>query len=178
MTDKKQRILDSALKLFAQEGYSAVSTNRIAQDASVSEGLIFKHFDNKEGLLLALKEKAELRIHEIYAYLSEKKNPIHVIESFIDIPFTIDPSEYDFWRLQFMLKWDNRYYMPDKMDNIKNLLTESFHELNYEFPREEAEALDHMIESISIGILRDGMDRHKKQRNFLKKKYKISIASI
>ena len=44
MTNKQQKILSSALKLFAKQGFDATSTRSIAQDAGVSEGLIFRHF--------------------------------------------------------------------------------------------------------------------------------------
>lgn len=55
MTDKQEKILRAtALDLFANTGYNAASTSKIAQKASVSEGLIFRHCQNKKGLLDAL----------------------------------------------------------------------------------------------------------------------------
>jgi AcrR family transcriptional regulator len=51
MTEKKELILQTALRLFSEQGYEATPTNRIAKEAGVSEGLIFRHFENKEGLL-------------------------------------------------------------------------------------------------------------------------------
>ena len=62
MTEKKQHILESALKLFSKEGYEATSTRSIAQEAGVSEGLIFRHFQNKEGLLKYLLERGLYQI--------------------------------------------------------------------------------------------------------------------
>ena len=47
MTDKQKHILESALTLFSENGYSAVSTSLIAKHANVSEGLIFRHFKDK-----------------------------------------------------------------------------------------------------------------------------------
>ena len=40
MTEKQEEILNSAIQLFAKEGYNAVSTRSIAHKAGVSEGLI------------------------------------------------------------------------------------------------------------------------------------------
>ncbi|MGB1735493.1 MAG: TetR/AcrR family transcriptional regulator, partial [Schleiferiaceae bacterium] len=54
MTEKQQQILSSAQKLFALEGVAAVSTARIAKEASVSEALIFRHFGNKQQLVQAV----------------------------------------------------------------------------------------------------------------------------
>lgn len=48
---KKELILHTALELFSQKGYHAVTTKEIAEASGVAEGLIFYHFGNKEGLL-------------------------------------------------------------------------------------------------------------------------------
>ena len=55
MTVKQQKIIDIASKLFSKRGYNATSTKLIAEEAGVSEGLIFRHFENKEKLLRKLK---------------------------------------------------------------------------------------------------------------------------
>lgn len=49
--NKKEIILQIALKLFSSQGFENTSTSLIAKKAEVSEGLIFRHFTNKEGLL-------------------------------------------------------------------------------------------------------------------------------
>ncbi|MBN2794930.1 MAG: TetR/AcrR family transcriptional regulator [Clostridia bacterium] len=55
--DNKERILLSAKKLFFENGYDQTKTKSIAEDAGVSEALVFKHYKNKENLLFAvLKE--------------------------------------------------------------------------------------------------------------------------
>ena len=43
MTEKQEKILNSAIQLFAKEGYNAVSTRSIAHKAGFSESLIFRH---------------------------------------------------------------------------------------------------------------------------------------
>ena len=65
MTEKKEKILQAALELFAKEGFYATSTSKVAKTAGVSEGLIFRHFGNKEGLLHAVLDEGETLIgHE------------------------------------------------------------------------------------------------------------------
>ena len=44
---KKEQILNAALELFANDGFTATSTSKVAKRAGVSEGLIFRHFGNK-----------------------------------------------------------------------------------------------------------------------------------
>ncbi|MEC0494446.1 TetR/AcrR family transcriptional regulator [Bacillus glycinifermentans] len=54
MKDKKADILTAAKKLFAQKGYSNVSMQAIAEECKVSKASIYKLFQSKEDLLLAL----------------------------------------------------------------------------------------------------------------------------
>lgn len=51
----RQHILSTALRLFVERGVSGTSTRRIAQEAGVSEGLIFHHFPRKRDLLAGLR---------------------------------------------------------------------------------------------------------------------------
>lgn len=53
-TERQQRIVRSAIKLFAEQGFSNTSTKEIAQDAQVSEGIIFKYYGKKDTLLSAI----------------------------------------------------------------------------------------------------------------------------
>lgn len=46
-------ILKAALSLFAEEGYTAVSTKQIAKQAQVNEVTLFRHFGSKEKLFEA-----------------------------------------------------------------------------------------------------------------------------
>jgi TetR/AcrR family transcriptional regulator len=47
---RKQVIMEAALRVFAQKGYSGARTKAIAQKAGVSETLVFKHFGSKLNL--------------------------------------------------------------------------------------------------------------------------------
>lgn len=53
-TDRRQLLIDSARKLFAQRPYDQVTTTEIASSAGVAYGLIAHHFHNKRGLYLAV----------------------------------------------------------------------------------------------------------------------------
>ena len=44
---KQERIIDAALKEFAEYGYENASTNRIVKTCGVSKGSLFKYFENK-----------------------------------------------------------------------------------------------------------------------------------
>ncbi len=53
-TEKQQRLIETAIKLFAEKGYANTSTAEIAKVAGVSEGLIFKQYGTKDRLLLSV----------------------------------------------------------------------------------------------------------------------------
>lgn len=50
----EERIMEAALKLFAEQGYAGTPTSQIATEAGVSEGTIFKYFPKKKDLLSQL----------------------------------------------------------------------------------------------------------------------------
>lgn len=54
LTKKQAAVVDAAIDLFAQKGYANTSTGEIARQAGVSEGSIFRRFQNKEHLLLTI----------------------------------------------------------------------------------------------------------------------------
>lgn len=53
LSDKQWKILQAALEVFTQKGYSAATTSEIARKAGVAEGTIFRHFKTKKDILLA-----------------------------------------------------------------------------------------------------------------------------
>jgi len=51
MRDRYETILAAASRAFAEKGYETTSITEIARAADVSDGLIYKYFDNKRDLL-------------------------------------------------------------------------------------------------------------------------------
>ncbi|MCB1306056.1 MAG: TetR/AcrR family transcriptional regulator [Leptospiraceae bacterium] len=49
--ETRQTILNSAFRLFADEGYHKTSIRKIARDAEVSEALLYHYFENKQDLV-------------------------------------------------------------------------------------------------------------------------------
>lgn len=52
--DRRQRLVDTARRLFAERSYEQVTTTEIAKAAGVAYGLIAHHFNNKHGLYLSV----------------------------------------------------------------------------------------------------------------------------
>jgi len=50
--DTRQRILDAALRLFADRGYDGTTTKDLATAANIAEGTLFRHFPSKKTILV------------------------------------------------------------------------------------------------------------------------------
>jgi TetR/AcrR family fatty acid metabolism transcriptional regulator len=54
VTDKRRRILEAAVHVFARKGYFAARVSDIARKAGVADGTIYLYFRNKEDVLVRL----------------------------------------------------------------------------------------------------------------------------
>ena len=52
--DKKEKIIDTALKLFVENGFHGTTTSKIAQEAGVANGTLFNYFKTKDELVIAI----------------------------------------------------------------------------------------------------------------------------
>lgn len=73
MSSKKEKILQTALELFTEQGFKATTTKEIALKSGVAEGLIFYYFKDKNELLHQLTQEFSFigSMHEEFKKLSE-----------------------------------------------------------------------------------------------------------
>lgn len=70
--ENRQRVLDAALKLFEQHGVDQVSMNRIAIEAQIGSGTLYRRYKNKSELCLDLiKDNIVLLFEDIEGYLRQ-----------------------------------------------------------------------------------------------------------
>ena len=50
MMNTKEKILVAALRLFAVNGYEAVSVSQIAGELGITKGALYKHYKNKRDI--------------------------------------------------------------------------------------------------------------------------------
>ncbi|MUL38399.1 TetR/AcrR family transcriptional regulator [Gloeocapsopsis dulcis] len=67
---KREQILQGAMQVFLKQGYAKTSMDRVATAAGVSKQTIYSHFQDKEGLFIALIERVTIR-----SFLCEFQNP-------------------------------------------------------------------------------------------------------
>lgn len=63
--DKRLKILRAAENLLAEEGFHGISMQKIAQLAGVAAGTIYRHFDDKDHLLIELRLMVSQRIADV-----------------------------------------------------------------------------------------------------------------
>jgi AcrR family transcriptional regulator len=73
---RREDILKTACRLFAERGYEAVSASEVAREAGVTLGLLDHYFGSKRGLFVALVERVGPRILEVIRVDAAK--PVHV----------------------------------------------------------------------------------------------------
>jgi len=55
--DRREQIMDAALRVFAQKGFTRATNREIAREAGVTSGLIYHYFDSKDALLKTIIEQ-------------------------------------------------------------------------------------------------------------------------
>jgi TetR/AcrR family transcriptional regulator len=143
---KQDRIINAAIKEFAEKGYDRASTNEIVKEAGISKGLLFHYFQNKKQLFLFIFDYCyELVIDEFY-----KK---------------INFQETDFFmrmRQAVMVKMEMLTTYPDIFKFIQEVFMEDSAEIKVEFDKKKAELTHINIEKAYEGIdyskFRDDVD--------------------
>lgn len=65
--DTKERIMDTALSLFADSGYEAVSIRDICREVGIKESSVYYHFKNKRDILDSLLNRFEEHVNSLLA---------------------------------------------------------------------------------------------------------------
>lgn len=57
MADTKEKILNTALRLFARDGYEAVSVRHISEELGMTKGALYRHYKNKRDIFDSIIER-------------------------------------------------------------------------------------------------------------------------
>lgn len=75
----RQRLLDTATRLFYNEGIHSVGVDRIIDDAGVTRATMYKQFASKEGLVLAYLEGEDRSLRSLFAQAAEASDDPSVL---------------------------------------------------------------------------------------------------
>jgi len=72
----RERLLETAIGMFAEKGYAGTSVREIVEQAGVSKPVLYYYFQSKEGLFLAILEMAENLQKEMLARVLESSGDV------------------------------------------------------------------------------------------------------
>jgi AcrR family transcriptional regulator len=122
--EKRELILNTALELFAQQGFHSTSIEQIAKKAGISKGLTYNYFESKKSIL---DEILKTGFDAIYANFDLNKDGILTYEEFeffIRKSFAVMTENRSFWKLYFSLMMQpvvTEAYMNDYREASVNL---------------------------------------------------------
>ena len=94
--DKREKIIQTAIRLFVKQGFENTPTSQISKEAKVATGTLFHHFPKKEGLINA-------------AYLYAKKKAVDGTKTAYDS--NIKESLRKIWTASLEWGFENKVYI-------------------------------------------------------------------
>lgn len=100
----RDRIVETALALFARHGYERTSVRMIAREAGIAQGLLYNYFASKEDLLRAIFERNMADVRESFAAAAGGGDPRARLGRLIRGAFAIVARNRAFWTLSYALR--------------------------------------------------------------------------
>jgi AcrR family transcriptional regulator len=98
----KDRLLETASRLFYRQGYNLTGINQIIAESDAAIGSLYKHYPSKTDLLMAYLEKANgIYFSELQAFIGKSKMPKSQLLGFFDFHVGFQINE-DFVGCNFM----------------------------------------------------------------------------
>ncbi|MGY8809491.1 MAG: TetR/AcrR family transcriptional regulator [Pseudomonadales bacterium] len=164
--DKRQAILDAALKVFAKGGVNGVPMPALAEQAQVGTGTIYRYFSSKEALVNELfreqKRTTSTRLYrELDLSLPAKSLFAIVWQRMADFSRS-DPDAYMFMELQ-----DHRPYLDDESKALEKKILKPIVECYRQLQQEglfrsdvRPEVLMSMVWGAFVNLIRAERDGH------------------
>jgi AcrR family transcriptional regulator len=153
--NKKQIILEAALKVFALHGYNGATIELIARKAGVAKGLLYSYYESKENLveeliLFGLKKAASYMEEKATGKITSKKvfeeNLRHLVNHFLQEP--------DFWRFYTMMALQPK--LVDKFKKEASGFLEQYLGVYLEYFKKKG-SKDPVTEAMLFGAVLDGL---------------------
>jgi AcrR family transcriptional regulator len=100
---RKKAIMDTALELFATEGFDKTSISKIAVKAGISKGLLYNYFSSKEDLIKTIIFNG---LDSLTGYIDPNHDGVLTrdeLQYFIEEFFNAIEKNEHYWRLYFTL---------------------------------------------------------------------------
>ncbi len=119
----RNKIHSAAIKLFAKKGYAATSVKDIAEEARISTGLMYRHYQKKEDLFNELVTYAAEGLDRVAKRFKSNDSPVELIQQFtLEI---LNDLEKDDEYAQFHMLMNQSSTIEDPSPQIKHLNKQS-----------------------------------------------------
>ena len=127
---RRQQLLDVALTLFAQRGFSATTMDDIAESAGVTKPLLYQHFVSKRALYLELVDTvADTMLEAIGKAVAAAEGPRQQVEGGFAAYFHVVVTHADAFRLLFGSEVPNDPELSRAVRQVESSIAESIDEL-------------------------------------------------
>ena len=140
----KEKILDAALTLFAENGYDGTSVEQIANIVGIKAPSLYKHYKGKEDILNALIDSAEARYEEMFGSENNIGKLPQSREEFIKVTM----ERISFTMLDPMLRKTRMLLVHEQSRNERISVATSRHQLD---------GVQRMFAKIIKGMMDEGM---------------------
>lgn len=90
ITDRQLEIIEAAGRILTNEGVSGLTTKKLSKEMGFSEAAIYRHFDSKEKIIIAMLEYVAKMMDERYTFaLSRNENTEQKFISIFQNQFTL-----------------------------------------------------------------------------------------
>ncbi len=153
-----ERIVASALELFAERGYGSTSVRAIAQHAGVAQGLMYTYFPSKAALL---REIFLSGLRDVQASWREvpEADALENLRALLSESFRLVAAHRSFWRLFYALR-PQRAVEADLAEELRGWsaliqvrLTRYCGDLGLAQPEVEARVLFAFIDGVAQGLV-------------------------
>ena len=102
MTERQEDIILAAISIIAREGYKNLTTKKLASELHLSEAALYRHFVNKEDLLLSIMHYFENISHNVIQELQKSNlNPLEKVHFFIMNRYELFTTNPDLAQVMF-----------------------------------------------------------------------------
>ncbi|WP_410660581.1 TetR/AcrR family transcriptional regulator [Amycolatopsis sp. lyj-112] len=125
---RRAQLLDTALRIIADDGYRAVSIDRIAREVDVTRPVVYNAFDGLDALLTALLERQEQRaVEQLLATISTEVDlldPAAHLKSTITALATMVTADPLTWKPIFLISVEAPAIVRDRIDRNRDVVRE------------------------------------------------------
>jgi AcrR family transcriptional regulator len=100
----RERILRTALVLFARHGFARTSVRMLAEEAGISQGLLYNYFEGKQALLRAIFERQMEEVGDDFRAAARAGAPEDALAVLVRSAFETLRARPDFWRLSYQVR--------------------------------------------------------------------------